>query len=152
MRALKASPVSSKAAGKSARPAPPQLRTGESPERAEVAVAPVVPQVLKKSATGARNSAMASRTTAKASRLLAMIVREAVTTTASRRFDPMTAPRPLRAAMRPRSLTMPARRETPSPAGPMQATLALRPWRSFSAFSASRAGVPQRSAASRTST
>lgn len=35
----------------------------------------------------------------------------------------MTAPTPLRAAIRPRSLTMPAKSDLDSPAGPMQAIL-----------------------------
>ena len=42
-------------------------------------------------------------------------------------LEPITAPRPLRAASRPRSLQMPAISDIVSPPGPMQATLAFLP-------------------------
>ena len=56
---------------------------------------------------------------------------DALTTIALTFFEPMTAPRPLRAASRPRSLQMPAISDIFSPAGPMQATLAFLPCRSL---------------------
>ncbi len=73
-------------------------------------------------------------------------------TTALSFLLPMTAPRPERAAMRPRSLTTPAMRDMPSPAGPMQATRApLMPTSSMSFSSLSTASTPHRCPASRNS-
>src|SRR5450830_160012 len=79
--------------------------------------------------------------------------REPHRTTALSFLDPMTAPSPERAAMRPPSLLMPAMSDRRSPAGPMHATDGSRfPATSFfSAASVSIVSLPHRAVASRSS-
>jgi len=72
-------------------------------------------------------------------------------TTALRRLEPMTAPSPDRAAMRPRSLLMPEMSERRSPAGPMTAARAPAPCSARSIPSASTVSFPHRREASRSS-
>ncbi|OPY06272.1 MAG: hypothetical protein A4E67_01555 [Syntrophaceae bacterium PtaB.Bin038] len=72
-------------------------------------------------------------------------------TTALRRLEPITAPSPERAAMRPRSLKTPEMRERRSPAGPMTATRAPAPCPARSMASVSVVSLPQRCEASRSS-
>ena len=119
---------------------------------AEPAMMPVVPYVRKKLATGFTNSFSDSRTTVWISFVPARILREERQTIALSFLEPITAPRPLRAARRPRSLQMPAMNDSVSPAGPMHAMLAFLPYRSLSAVSTSIASMPQRSLASLIST
>ena len=131
-------------------PTPPQLRTGESPLCADCEVIPVVPKVAKKSRSGAMNS---SREVFANSRISvsceSMFSRGAPdTTTAFTFFEPITAPTPERAASRPCSLQMPARYDSCSPDGPIEATDAFLPYFSLNLFSTSIAPIPQYSEAS----
>ena len=72
-------------------------------------------------------------------------------TTALRRLEPITAPRPERAAILPLSVQMPDMSESFSPAGPMSATRAVGEVSCTSISSDSTASLPQKRPASRSS-